>query len=97
MEHGLARWKKDLFSKGGRLTLIKCTLHNLPIYHLSLLTIPVSIAKKLEALQCKFLWGDLGDHKRYHLVAWSEAKKSVENGGLGIRSLVELNKVLQGK
>lgn len=77
--------------------MIKCTLNNLPICYLSLLTIPVSIANKLEAIQCTFLWGDLEDKRKYCLVAWSDVIKPVECGGLGIRSLVELNKTLQGK
>lgn len=47
-EKRLARWKKNFLSKGGILTLIKSTLSNLPIYQLSILTIPASIAAKPE-------------------------------------------------
>lgn len=90
-------WKRRLLSKGERLTLIKCTLSNLRIYYLSLLAIPTSVAEKLESLQNRFLWGDTVEHKRYHLVAWNELKKWVQCGGLAIRSLVDMNKVLQGK
>jgi hypothetical protein len=35
MEHRLAGWKRLYLSKGGRLTLIKSTLSNLPTYYLS--------------------------------------------------------------
>lgn len=41
----LANWKQNLLSKGGKLTLVKSTLSNIPIYFLSALTIPVMIAK----------------------------------------------------
>jgi hypothetical protein len=48
MENRLAGWKKLYLSKGGRLTLIKSTLSNLPTYFLSLFPIPVGVAHRLE-------------------------------------------------
>ena len=36
LERNLAGWKRMYLSKGGRLTLIKSTLSNLPTYYLSL-------------------------------------------------------------
>lgn len=96
-ESRLAGWKRHFLSKGGRYTLIKSTLANLPTYYLTTLTIPVSIAKRLETIQCRFLWGDGEDMEKYHLVRWLEIKKPPKMGGLGIRSLVEMNKALQGK
>lgn len=56
---------------------------------MSLLTIPMNVAKKLEAIQCKFIWEDIEKYLKYHLIAWSELKKPIALGGLGIRSLVE--------
>ena len=40
-----------VFSKGGRLTLLKSTLSSLPTYYLSLFTIPSHVANKLEKIQ----------------------------------------------
>lgn len=40
--------------KGRSFTLIKRTLANFPTYYMFLLTIPMSIAKTLESIQCKF-------------------------------------------
>ena len=54
-ERKLADWKKLYLSKGGRLTLLKSTLSNLPTYFLSLFTSPTHVANKIEKLQRDFL------------------------------------------
>ena len=61
MEKRLAGWKRLYSSKGGRVTLIKSTLSNLPTYFLSLFPIPASVANRIETLQRNFLWGSFGD------------------------------------
>ena len=50
MERRLAGWKKLYLSKGGRVTLIKSTLSNLPTYFLSLFPIPASVANCIARL-----------------------------------------------
>ena len=50
MERKLASWKKLYLSKGGRVTLIKSTLSNLPTYFLSLFPIPASVANRIARL-----------------------------------------------
>jgi hypothetical protein len=47
-------------SKGGRVTLIKSTLSNLPTYMMSLYPIPALVAKRIEKIQPDFLWGGGG-------------------------------------
>ena len=64
----LATWKKQYLSKGGRLTLIKSTLSNLPIYFLSLFVIPRKVRLRLEKIQREFLWGDLEEKRKIHLL-----------------------------
>ena len=50
MERRLAGWKRLYLFKGGRVTLIKSTLSNLPTYSLSLFPIPTRAANQIERL-----------------------------------------------
>jgi hypothetical protein len=69
VERCLDSWKRMYLSKGGRVTLIKSTLSNLPMYFLSLFPIAATVANRIEKLQCDFLWGVLGEEFKYHLVS----------------------------
>lgn len=55
-ERRLAGWKRQILSKGGRLTLIRSTLSNLPTYYMSIFGIPSSVARRLDKLERDFLW-----------------------------------------
>ena len=60
----LATWTKQYLSKEARLTLIKSTLSNFPIYFMSLFVIPKKVRLRLERIQREFLWGDLEQRKK---------------------------------
>ena len=64
----LAMWKRQYLSKGGRATLIRSTLSNLPIYFMSLLRLPSLIRWRLEQIQRDFLWGGGNLEQKPHLV-----------------------------
>jgi hypothetical protein len=61
--------KRLYISKGGRVTLIKSTLANLPTYFLSLFPLLASVRARIEKLQRGFLWAGIGDEFKYHLVS----------------------------
>ena len=52
---------------------------------------------RLEKIQRDSLWGGSVLEKKVHLVNWSAVCADMRQGGLGIRSLVALNKALLGK
>ena len=93
----LALWKRHYISKGGGVALSKSTLSNLPIYTLSLFRIPKGVKSRLEKTQWDFLWGGGNLDTKIHLVNWETVCTSKKGGGLGIRSLLNLNKSLLGK
>ena len=97
LETRLAGWKRMYLSKGGRVTLIKSTLSNIPTYYLSLFPIPVGVAHRIEKIQRDFLWGGLGEDFKYHLVSWDRVCTPLCYGGLGIRKLLLYNQALLGK
>jgi hypothetical protein len=72
MERKLAGWQRMYLSKGGRVTLIKSTLSSLPTYFLSLFPIPVSVSSRIDTIQRNFLWGGMGEGKKFHLMNWSQ-------------------------
>ena len=49
-------WKKAVFSKGGRLTMIQLVLSSIPIYFMSLFKLPKVVAGLLEKMMQQFLW-----------------------------------------
>nr|KAJ0222789.1 hypothetical protein LSAT_V11C200061880 [Lactuca sativa] len=77
----LSQWKAKSLSFGGRLTLIKSVLSNLPTYFMSLFVAPVGVIEKLERIKRRFLWG-------------GSVIASKETGGLGVGSLNAFNTAL---
>ncbi|GAV82579.1 hypothetical protein CFOL_v3_26030, partial [Cephalotus follicularis] len=55
--------------------------------------LPVSVVKKCESILRYFLWFGFGDAKKTRKVAWSKLCHPNDEGGLGIKSLREWNKV----
>lgn len=84
----VAQWKAIYPSFGGRITLIKATLSNLPIYYLSLFKIPKGVAAETERLQNHFLWGGQ-EASKPHLIKWKTVSKHKKFGGLALHGIVK--------
>ena len=97
MERCLAGWKWVYLSKGGRLTLIKSTLSNLPTYFLSFFPIPAAVAKRIEQIERNFFWGSSMDSVKFPLVKWDQICRPYSQGGLAIKNIRQFNAALLGK
>ncbi len=97
MERRLAGWKRMYLSKGGKLTLIKSTLSNLPTYFRSLFHLPLRVAHLLEKLERYFLWSGISDQQKFHLVNCVKICEPIQSGGLGVKNLRRFNQALLNK
>lgn len=58
----LFSWKRNYTCQREAENVIEDYILDLPTFYLSLLTIPISVANKIERrLQWNLLWGDMGD------------------------------------
>ena len=87
----LASWKGKLLSLGGRLTLIKSSMANLPLYFMSLFPMPKGIIEKITKIQRNFLWGGSEEKSSIPLVAWRQIALPKLLGGLSIGNLLHRN------
>ncbi|KAL7591412.1 hypothetical protein Lser_V15G32700 [Lactuca serriola] len=93
----LSKWKSKTLSFGGRLTLMKSVLGNLPTFYLSLFKAPIGVIETLEKIRRRFLWGGNENKQKIHWVSWEKIIASKDNGGLGIGSIRALNIALMAK
>lgn len=79
----------------GRLTLIKSTLQNLPIYYMSLFLLPKGVADEMVKIQRRFLWAGESENKRVLcMVKWEWVDLPNHLGGLGVGNLLDKNLAL---
>jgi hypothetical protein len=90
----LARWKANLLSCGGRLTLVSSVLGSLPNYFLSIFRLPKKVNLILEGIRSRFFWGGDIDSKHIHWIKWNVVVSDKCKGGLGIGSIDALNRAL---
>lgn len=93
-ERRLNHWKANFLSHAGRLVLIKSVLDSMPIYAMGTILLPKKVVKKLTAISRNFFWGGSHDKRSMAYVAWGKITQPKGMGGLGLRSIEEMNKAL---
>ena len=91
VDNRLAGWKTKCLSLAGRITLIKSTITAIPAYVMQSARLPRSVCDELDKKIRRFLWGGTALERKPHLVAWGKVIQEKAHGGLGIRSMRQLN------
>nr|GEV68899.1 RNA-directed DNA polymerase, eukaryota, reverse transcriptase zinc-binding domain protein [Tanacetum cinerariifolium] len=81
----VSKWKMTMLSIGGRLTLLKSVLGSMPIYHMSIFKVPMSVLKRLKSIRGSFFNGHYINSKKTSWVKWKNVLASKEKGGLGAK------------
>lgn len=87
MKKKLVSWKGKLLSIGGRITLLKASLSNLPIYYMSLYPLPQGVIDKIIKIQRNFIWSGGMDKRSLALVRWELLQLPKSLGGLNVSNL----------
>lgn len=81
-------------SMGGRLTLIKSSLSNLPLYYMSLFPVPQSIINRITRIQRQFLWCKNSESHAMAPIKWETVQLPRKLGGLSVGNLLHRNLAL---
>nr|GEU82136.1 RNA-directed DNA polymerase, eukaryota [Tanacetum cinerariifolium] len=90
----LSKWKAKTLSVGGKLMLIKSVLGAIPTYFMSLYKVPEVVLKHIERLRNSFFLGAELEERKISWVSWKMVMAEKQYGGIGVSSLIALNRAL---
>ncbi|GJZ54243.1 hypothetical protein Tco_0609128 [Tanacetum coccineum] len=74
----LSNWKLKSLSIGGRLTLLKSVLGSIPIFHMSIFKVPLTVLRSLESIRCQFFNGHELKSNKSSWVKWNSVLAAKE-------------------
>lgn len=89
----ISSWQHRMLSFAGRLQLLASVISSLTNFWISAFRLPSACIKKIESLCSAFLWSGPDLNAKKAKLAWVDVCKPKIEGGLGLKSLVEVNKV----
>lgn len=92
IENKLAGWKIVYLNHAGKTVLIKHVLGLIPPYYMATSLLPKDVIARLERIIMKLWWGYNYTTMKNHFINWNVFLDKKVNGGLGIRSLIHLNR-----
>lgn len=91
MKKWIASWKTCPLSYAEQLVLIKVVLQSCYIYWAKIFGIPRKIMRQVESIMDHFLWAGPDLTRKMHPICWDAICKPLEEGGLNIRKVKEMN------
>jgi len=87
----LHSWQAPFLSIAGRALLIKSVIHPMLTHSMAVYSWPKALLKDIDKWSRNFIWSGNTEIRKMVTVSWHKPCKPLEEGGLGIRSLVKLN------
>lgn len=89
----ISSWKNRYLSFAGRLQLLTSVIASLTNFWISAFRLPSACIKEIEKICAAFLWSGPDLNPRKANISWCDVCRPKTEGGLGVRSLLEANKV----
>ena len=89
----IGKWTARHLFFAGRLQLISSVIQSLTNFWMSAFRLPIVCIKEIDSICSAFLWSGPDLNAKKAKVAWSDVCTPKSEGGLGLRSLQEANKV----
>ncbi|XP_019185979.1 PREDICTED: uncharacterized protein LOC109180725 [Ipomoea nil] len=91
-------WNSRFLSRAGREVLLKNVVQAIPSYAMMVFLLPVGLCKEMETLMNEYWWtGSVGKGKVIRWRSWGGLCAPKTTGGMGFRTLDEMNLTLLGK
>ena len=84
-------WQAKYLSVASHVTLIKSTVASILNYAMQTTLLLQKVSRKLDKINCQFLWGDTNHHRSYHTISWETITNPKEARGLGIKTVRHMN------
>ncbi|XP_019431829.1 PREDICTED: uncharacterized protein LOC109338932 [Lupinus angustifolius] len=88
----LANWKGASLSIMGRVEIVKSIIQSMLVYSFHVYKWPATLLKLLDNAIRNFIWSGSSTQQKICTVAWSKMCSPTSEGGLGLRSLRQMNR-----
>ncbi|XP_019438986.1 PREDICTED: uncharacterized protein LOC109344689 [Lupinus angustifolius] len=89
----LTKWKSAFLSIMARVELARSIIHSMLTFSFHVYSWPISLLKSIDKSIRNFIWSGDINTKKLVIVAWHKLCTPTKEGGLGLRSIADMNQV----